>query len=214
MGSGIALTLPRLALIDANVFFAPRLCDLFMHLHIAGLIRIRWTAAINEEWTRNAALKSASDPAGIHRRLAGMVAAIEDWEVSGYEPYFGRALGVSPSDVHVAAAAIKLAKDECETTSLVTDNIRHFPVASFSGTDVIPITPSDFLRSLYREDAFAVLTVAEECRTKLKRSPPTQEQYVAILMKHRCLLAHDLATAWDVACPMRLPDGTLQYDDK
>jgi hypothetical protein len=35
--------LPRIVLVDANIFFAPRLRDLFMHLHEAEALSIHWT---------------------------------------------------------------------------------------------------------------------------------------------------------------------------
>lgn len=44
---------PRVALIDANVFFAPRVRDLVMHLHAQELINAHWTKEIEAEWTRN-----------------------------------------------------------------------------------------------------------------------------------------------------------------
>jgi hypothetical protein len=37
-------TLPRIVLVDANIFFAPRLLDVFMHLHEAEALSIHWTA--------------------------------------------------------------------------------------------------------------------------------------------------------------------------
>lgn len=40
--------IPRVAPIDANVFFSARLCDLFMHLHLEDAIRIRWAAVIRQ----------------------------------------------------------------------------------------------------------------------------------------------------------------------
>jgi hypothetical protein len=48
-----AAQLPRVVLIDANVFFAPRMRDLVMHLHAAELINVHWTKEIEAEWTRN-----------------------------------------------------------------------------------------------------------------------------------------------------------------
>ena len=47
-----AAALSRIVLVDANVFFAPRMRDLFMHLHEAEVIYVHWTKAIEEEWAR------------------------------------------------------------------------------------------------------------------------------------------------------------------
>ena len=48
-----ALPLPRVVLVDADVFFAPRLRDIFMYLHMQEVIRVHWTKEIEEEWARN-----------------------------------------------------------------------------------------------------------------------------------------------------------------
>src|SRR5882757_6743074 len=52
--------LPRIVLVDANIFFAPRLRDLFMHLHEAEALSIHWTREIEDEWARNVALKGTT----------------------------------------------------------------------------------------------------------------------------------------------------------
>lgn len=207
----LQVPLPRVALIDANVLFAPRLCDLFMHLHLEGAIRIHWTSAINEEWTRNAALKTAGDTAGIYRRRDAMTNAIPGWEVSSYDTFLDRCTGVDAKDRHVSAAALKLRREEDDDVALVTENIRHFPAVDFEGSGVHPVTPSVFLRMLHREEPTLVVSVAERCRTKLRSVPRSQEEYVALLMKLGCELAQDLGHAWDVPCLVRLADGTLIY---
>ncbi|WP_349745284.1 hypothetical protein [Roseateles cavernae] len=207
-------SIPRVALIDANVFFAPRLCDLFVHLHLEGVIRIHWTSEIDDEWTRNAILKSSSGAAGIYRRRDGMRGAIPDWEVTGYEVHTDRFDGVHPKDRHVAAAAFKLRGDEEDNVVLVTENLKDFPPEAFGATGVLLATPSDFLRNLYREERDIVLSVAEHCRAKLKSPPRTQEGYVGVLMKLNCELGRDLGHAWGVACPVRLANGTLVYRDE
>lgn len=48
---------PRVALIDANVFFAPRMRDLVMHLHAEELINLHWTREIESERTRNGGVR-------------------------------------------------------------------------------------------------------------------------------------------------------------
>ena len=67
-----AAALPRIVLVDANVFFAPRMRDLFMHLHEAEVIYVHWTKAIEEEWARNVVAKQNADPAAIQACVMGM----------------------------------------------------------------------------------------------------------------------------------------------
>jgi len=203
--------LPRVVLVDANVLFAPRLCDLFVHLHIDGVIRIHWSAAINDEWTRNAAAKTRGDPAGIQRRLQGMIGAVPDWEVSHYDRFIDAFAGVDAGDRHVSAAALALQEREGHEVVLVTENLKHFPLTEMSRRGVQPMSSSEYLHRLFDEDGVAVLRVAEACRTKLRAPPRTREDYVAVLMTLGCDLAYDLSKAWKVTCPVRLQDGSLVY---
>ena len=56
-----ATPLPRVVLVDANIFFAPRMRDLLMHLHEADAISVHWTKEIEKEWTRNVVGKQDAD---------------------------------------------------------------------------------------------------------------------------------------------------------
>jgi hypothetical protein len=104
--------LPRVILVDANIFFAPRLRDLFMHLHEAEVLSIHWTREIEGEWTRNVIVKQGADPEDLQRCLRGMRDAAEDWEVAGFEKHIDRFESVDVKDRHVAAAAYKLSLDD------------------------------------------------------------------------------------------------------
>lgn len=106
-----ATVLPRIVLVDANVFFAPRMRDLFMHLHEAEVLSVHWTREIEGEWTRNVIAKQGAAPEAIQLCLAGMRDAAEGWEVRGYSKHIDRFEAVDPKDRHVAAAAYKLSLD-------------------------------------------------------------------------------------------------------
>lgn len=203
--------IPRIALIDANVFFSPRLGDLFVYMHVEEVIRIHWTDEIAEEWTRNAIATSKKDPSGVKRRLEGMMKAVPDWQVANFIDFLPLVEETDSKDRHVAAAALKLAADEGDDVVLVTDNLQDFPIASLARHQVTPISSSDYLRRLYLEEPLAVVQIAEACRTKLQAPARTRLEYVALLMRLGCSLAHDLAQAWDVECPDRTPDGSLTY---
>src|SRR5690348_2699587 len=81
---------PRVALIDANVFFAPRVRDLVMHLHSDELINIHWTREIEAEWTRNVVHKHDVDARDIQACLQGMRDAVDGWEVAGYAKHISK----------------------------------------------------------------------------------------------------------------------------
>ncbi|HVZ46109.1 MAG TPA: hypothetical protein VHA82_20045 [Ramlibacter sp.] len=63
--------MPRVVLVDANVFFAPRLRDLFMFLHAAELIHLHWSAEIDHKWVRNVVENHGAEPPRDPRRLQG-----------------------------------------------------------------------------------------------------------------------------------------------
>ncbi len=44
---------PLTAFYDANILYPAPLRDLFIRLSQAGLVRVRWTEAIHEEWLCN-----------------------------------------------------------------------------------------------------------------------------------------------------------------
>jgi hypothetical protein len=209
-----ASDLPRIVLVDANVFFAPRMRDLFMYLHEAEVINVHWTREIEAEWTRNVIGKQSADRQAIQDCLQGMRAAAEGWEVLGYEKHIDRFEAVDLKDRHVAAAAYKLSLDDWpgQAVALVTKNVRDFPRNAFKDTKVVRYAMPVYLDALRAETPDAVAKVADACRKKLKAPRLTQEEYVAVLMKNGCSgLAQALADRWSVECPAMSKNGTLFY---
>ena len=107
-----AVSLPRIVLVDANVFFGPRMRDLVMHLHAEELINVHWTKEIEAEWTRNVVAKQGAVAEDIQACLRGMRDAVDGWEVTGYGKHKTKFESVDPKDRHVAAAAYKLSLDD------------------------------------------------------------------------------------------------------
>lgn len=208
---------PRVVLIDANVFFAPRMRDLVMHLHAAELINVQWTPEIESEWTRNVVKKQDADAEGIQDCLRGMRDAVPGWEVTGYRKHIDRFEAVDAKDRHVAAAAYKLSLDDWpgQPVALVTKNVKDFPAKAFEGTQVTRFALGTYVDALYTAEPDGVIKVAESCRKKLKRPPLDKEPYVAVLLSHGCAgLANALAQAWGVECPLVAKDGTLFYESE
>jgi hypothetical protein len=206
---------PRVVLIDANVFFAPRMRDLVMHLHADELINVHWTREIESEWTRNVVEKQAADAQGIQACLEGMRDAVPGWEVTGYSKHVDKFEAVDAKDRHVAAAAYKLSLDDWpgQAVALVTKNVKDFPAKAFAGTEVTRFPLGAYIDDLHSAEPEHVVRVAETCRKKLKSPPLDKEGYVAVLMKHGCAgLANALASAWKVECPAVAKDGTLYYE--
>lgn len=211
----VAAVLPRVVLIDANVFFGPRLRDVVMHLHEAGIIRAHWTKEIESEWTRNVVAKHGGDPTSIQNCLMGMRAAAPDWQVSGYKKHIAKFEAVDAKDRHVAAAAYKLSLDDWpgQRVALVTRNIPDFPAHAFDSTNVIRYGLGPYLHALYQEEPEHVARVIEGCIRKLKVPPVTLEQYVGVLVLNGCSpLAEALASRWKVECPKVGKDHKLFYE--
>lgn len=210
-----ASTLPRIVLVDANVFFGPRMRDLVMHLHAEELINVHWTKEIEAEWTRNVVAKQGADAEDIQACLRGMRDAVDGWEVTGYNKHKAKFEPVDPKDHHVAAAAYKLSLDDWpgQDVALVTKNVKDFPQRAFAGTHVTRYSLSGYIDALYAAEPGRVAKVAEGCRRKLKSPPLTRERYVAVLMTHACAgLAKGLSELWSVECPKVARDGTLFYE--
>ena len=209
-----AAQLPRIVLVDANVFFGPRTRDLLMHLHEAELINVHWTREIEAEWTRNVVTRQGVNPEDIQVCLRGMRDAVDGWEVTGYARHKTKFETVDPKDRHVAAAAYKLSLDDWpgQAVALVTKNIKDFPQHAFRGTEVTRYSLGGYIDALYAAEPRAVATVAERCRKKLRSPPLTREHYVAVLMTHGCAgLAQGLSERWTVECPVVTKEGTLIY---
>ena len=206
---------PRVALLDANVFFGPRMRDLFMHLHEAEVLNVHWTKEIEAEWARNVVAKQQANEASIQQCLMGMREAVEGWEVQGYVKYVELFSAVHEKDRHVAAAAHKLSLVDWpgNPVALVTNNLKDFPLRAFEGTRVVRFSPAEYLDSLYSEEPKHVFSVIERCRKKLKTPKTTREQYVAILFKNGCRnLAAQIAAKWSVECPVADKAGNMYYE--
>ena len=183
-----AATLPRLVLIDANVFFSPRLRDLFMALHVHDILSLRWTRRIESEWTRNVREKHAARPEALEACVRGMRKVVPDWEVEDVEGLEWAFHDVSPSDRHVAAAAYQLMSKESEgrPVALITGNLRDFRSSLLDKKGVLVISPAAYLDALHAQLPDRLLAVADECRLKLKQPTLGLLQYAAVLRNLGC----------------------------
>ena len=133
-----AAELPRIVLVDANVFFSPRLRDLVMFLHAAEVINVHWTKEIEAEWSRNVVAKQGAEAQALQACLRGMRDAVDGWGVTGYAKHEAKFEAVDAGDRHVAAAAYKLSLDDWpgQKVALLTKNVKDFPAQAFAGTQV------------------------------------------------------------------------------
>jgi hypothetical protein len=128
------------ALIDGNIFYSAVLRDLFMQLALSRLFRPRWTARINEEWTRNLlANRPDISPAQVGITKALMARAVPDALIEGYEDLIAGIVLPDDDDRHVLAAAIK-----AEADVIVTLNRKDFPPETLRPYGIEALHPDAF----------------------------------------------------------------------
>ncbi|WBB75051.1 PIN domain-containing protein [Micromonospora sp. WMMD1128] len=141
-----------IAVLDANVLIPNALCDLLLRLAEEELCQPRWSPAILEEVRRHVPVS----PAAIERRFAFMNAAFEDAMVTGYEALIDQ-MDNDPKDRHVLAAAVAAGAD-----SIITCNLRDFPLAACEPHGVVAEHPDVVLLDMWAREPRILLRVLGE----------------------------------------------------
>jgi hypothetical protein len=169
-----------IALIDANVLYDVVLRDLLMQLALSRLFRARWTAKINDEWTRSLlANRPDISAAQIDYTKAMMARAVPDGLVEGYEKLIVTLELPDPGDRHVLAAAIAAQADV-----IVTLNLKDFPREALQPHGIDPWSPDQFLAILSDVAPEGVIAAARECRARLANPPLSADDYLTVLGRH------------------------------
>ena len=148
-----------IAILDANVLIPNALCDFLLRLAEEELYQPRWSPAILDEVRRHVPVS----PAAIERRIAFMNAAFEDALVTGYESLIGQ-MDNDPKDRHVLAAAVTTGAD-----SIITCNLRDFPLTACQPHGVIAEHPDAVLLDLWAREPRTLLRVLGEQATSTGR---------------------------------------------
>lgn len=169
------------ALLDACVLFPVSVCDALMSVAALGLYAPKWTARIDEEWTRSLEQKTGKPPGTFSRRRDFMHEAQPDWEVpaSAWEPLATCLELPDKDDVHVLAAAI-VGHADC----IVTSNLRDFPPQLLAPFALEAIHPDEFLVAQMDLDQVAVLTAFKAMRARLKNPLYTAERFAEVLERN------------------------------
>ena len=109
-----------------------------------------------------------------------MDAAVPDGLVTGYENLIEGLQLPDVDDRHVLAAAIK-----CNTSVIVTFNLKDFPKDILRQFDMEPMHPDDFITDLWDIDASAVLEAAQRHRASLKAPPISAREYLDTLLQQK-----------------------------
>lgn len=168
-------------ILDACVMYPAPLRSYLMYLANTGLFRARWTDQIHDEWIRNL-LKNNPDvvPENLERTRALMNANVPDCLVEGYEPLI---VGLTLPDVddrHVVAAAIK-----GQAESIITFNLKDFPLKELEPLGLSAIHPDEFLCDMFELDSSSCVKAAQQQRSSLKRPSMSQDEFLACLQKQK-----------------------------
>jgi len=141
-----------IAVLDANVLIPNALCDFLLRLAEEELYQPRWSSAILAEVRRHVPVP----PEAIGRRIAFMNAAFEDALVTGYESLIDQ-MRNDPKDRHVLAAAVAAGAD-----SIITCNLKDFPLAACESYGVVAEHPDAVLLDLWVREPRILLRVLGE----------------------------------------------------
>jgi predicted nucleic acid-binding protein len=153
------------AVLDANVLYPNLLRDILLSLAVSGLYHARWTARINDEWTRNLVANRPDIESKIGLLLEQVNAAVPDCLVEDYEYLIDSLTLPDTDDRHVLAAAIVGHAD-----AIVTANLKDFPVKVMAKHGIEVQHPDDFIMNQLELRPFEALEVFKRVRAK-RRNP-------------------------------------------
>ena len=153
------------AVIDANVLVQAPVRDTLLRLAEGPeLYRPLWSTEIMAEVRRTLGGKFAIAPDRIARLESKLREHFPDAWIEGFEPLIPTMTN-DAKDRHVLAAAA-----HAKARTLVTYNLKHFPLNSTKPWRVTAVGPSLFLKKLYASDPQAVVEVLREQATDIKRT--------------------------------------------
>ncbi len=137
------ISTPKIAVIDACALYPTVLRQILLGCAERGLFTPIWSDRLLEEWTRAAAKNGGPQDEAIARSEA---ASANMRFPKALTPQGDEALLwlPDPADIHVLATAIKAGAD-----TIITQNLKDFPVRELSGYDVTALSPDAVLRGLW-----------------------------------------------------------------
>lgn len=171
---------PRLvAVLDACVLYPVPIRDLLLSLAAAGLYQPKWSALIQDEWSRNLLANRPDLTATQLRRTATMMnTAFPDADVEGYGVFMHILTLPDPDDRHVLAAALRSQADV-----IVTTNLKDFPRPYIRTFDVEVQHPDEFIGNLIDLNPAQALEAFRQQVARLKNPPIAVTQVLDNLRK-------------------------------
>ncbi|MDM0075353.1 PIN domain-containing protein [Variovorax sp. J2P1-59] len=164
------------AILDACVLYPQLVRDILMRLTFAGLYHARWSATIENEWTRNLLEKMPGQARAIERTVLLMREAVPDCLVVGHESLIPGLELPDPDDRHVLAAAIAGHAD-----AIVTYNLKDFPAEVLAVHHIEAQHPDEFIMNQFELHELAALTAIKEMRATWTHPARSAEELVKAL---------------------------------
>lgn len=172
---------PVVAVCDACVLYPFHLRNIIVQAGVDRLFQARWTEEIHDEWMRNLV---ANTPSLSLTRLEAakqlMTIALPAATVVGYEKHIAAVSLPDPDDRHVAAAAI-----EAGASTIITWNLRDFPVPELKKHNLVRQTPDAFLAGLYEQVPERLTGSLANARRNLSRTRVSAADFISILRDQR-----------------------------
>ena len=175
------LTYRFTALVDACSLANVLGRNTLLSLAQTGLFGVRWSRAILDETER--ALVGMFEKRGdseedaqakSRRAIVAMERAFEQAMVELVSPTLVESLASElpdPGDAHVVAAAVT-----CQASTIVTENIRHFPAGVLDGFSIGVLSTDRFLADTIDLDQAAAGDAITQMRTRLRRPELTRDE--------------------------------------
>ncbi|MCR8493013.1 PIN domain-containing protein [Brucella anthropi] len=172
---------PVVAVCDACILYPFHLRNVIVQASVDRLFQARWTDAIHDEWRRNLVANTPNlsiERLEITKRL--MNGALPSASIAGYEKHIQAVRLPDPDDRHVAAAAI-----EAGASTIITWNLRDFPIGELRKHGLARQTPDAFLTALYEQVPERLTSSLANARRNLSRSRVSASDFIGILRDQR-----------------------------
>ena len=166
-------------ILDANVLYPNLLRDILLSLASSGLFHARWTARINDEWTRNLVANRPEIASKIGLLLEQVNQAVPDCLVEDYEFLIDSLVLPDADDRHVLAAAIAGHAD-----AIVTNNLKDFPPKVMAKYGVEAQHPDDFIMNQLELRPFEALEVFKRVRAKRRNPACTAAELIDLVERN------------------------------
>jgi len=169
---------PRFKVVlDACVLYPAPVRDILLSLAAEGLFKVKWSDAIQEEWSRNL-LKNRTDlkKGQLNQTIKAMNVAFPDANVEGFEDLIASIKIPDKDDRHVVACAVR-----CSADLIVTFNIKDFPKEDLSKYDIEIQTPDKLISNLIDINPNLACKAFNEMVKRLKNPRKSKDQVLGSL---------------------------------